>query len=275
MTSTLRNVVTFEDRLRYNNGYWKYLDPEFEKHLENYLPVFEKYRSQNGNIPSSEKEWNDLPFGDFAKDSSWKWRRQSLSMLQHLIKNEKFETTLEIGPWSGWLTQYLAKQSRSVIGTDYFTHPFDGIGNLEKRDANIIAVQCNVEKIATEFKNQSFDLIVLNHCLAYSEDPAHFIIGLIPLLKPGGRIISLGNSFFRKPENKENENEKFAQQFLDQYHLNLYIQPVKGFLDTTDVALLERSGFKLHYYPKKILHNIYARLNHHKPIYFALSYRVS
>lgn len=273
MSAILKNTVRFENRLQSSGKYWKYMGPALENHLSHYLPVFEKYRSDIGIIPEAE-DWQALPFGKFADDASWKWRRESLQLLQQYTSGQTFETVLEIGAWNGWLTKYLARQSQAVIAADYFTHPFDGIGNIESLQPNITAVQCDVNDISTTFKKDAFDLIVLNHCLAYTGNPTDFISGLVPLLKPDGKIISLGNSWYKNPKMKKFENEKAERSFAEKYNMELYINPVKGFLDKNDVTLLKDIGFKIDAYPKRKPQNIYAKFNGTAPKYIAITYNV-
>ena len=139
--------------LQHMGSYWKYLRPDFEAHLSDYLIVFEKYRSTIGIAPTNSSDWKALPFGLFANDSSWAWRRQSLEILEYHLENTKPDTVLEIGAWNGWLTKYLAKKSNVVVAADYFVCPFDGIGNLKDLAENIHAIQCDVETIKTDLQN--------------------------------------------------------------------------------------------------------------------------
>lgn len=272
MNVTLKNIVAFEDCLKLNDSYATYLTPEFEKHLKEYLSVFEQYRNNIQIIPN-EKEWKALPFGAFATDNSWKWRRQSLSLLKKEIKNQTFQTALEIGAWNGWLTKHLALQSETVIAVDYFTATFDGISNINTFAENIHAVQCNLETIAEDFKPETFDLIVLNHCLSYMKNPTAYIQELIRLLKPSGKIISLGNTIYNNPENKINQNKALADEFQKQYGMPLYIAPVKGYLDKTDQEALTKTGFTIKPYPQKILQNTYAKINRSAPVYVSIIYK--
>ncbi|MFT3793557.1 class I SAM-dependent methyltransferase [Flavobacterium sp.] len=272
MRTVLSHTIHFEDRLRFAGAFWKYMDAEFEHHLNQYLVIFERYRNELADIPSPA-EWELLPFGTFARDKSWKWRRQSLREFKQLTKGKTFRNTLEIGPWNGWLTQYLAQQSEAVIGIDYFSHPYDGFGNIQKRADNITAVQCNVEAAGNEFKPQTFDLIVLNHCLAYTQNPVGFIQSLIPLLTKGGRIISLGNTWFGNPQKKKTENETAAKRFRESYHIGLYIGPVKGYLDRSDIDWLQKIGFLVKNSRAKLLQNLYARMRPEMPTYITLTYQ--
>lgn len=267
------NLVNFSNQLKNVGVYWKYLTPNFELYLDNYLKTFENYRSLIKIVPTTEKDWKLLPYGKFSKDSSWKWRRQSLEIINKNIEGKIFDCTLEIGSWNGWLTKTLAKKSKNVIATDYFVCPFDGIGNISLLEKNITAIQCNIDTIKTDFKPNSFDLIVLNHNLSYMNNPVAYINDLIPLLKSNGIIISLGNTFFKNPENKIKKNLFFANQFYNKYHLNLYIQPVKGYMDFNDMKLLKVSGFQIKKYKSKFWQNCYTKFYPKAPLYTYITYK--
>lgn len=268
----LKTICRYPGLLRRAGSYWKYLRPDFDAHLDNYLPVFERYRNDLGIIPS-RNDWERLPFGDFANDSSWQWRRQSLSLLKSVTGAKRFGTTLEIGAWNGWLTRQLAKQSGWVVAADYFAADYDGIGNLETIAPNISSVQCELEKTAGDFLPHAFDLIVLNHNLAYTGNPAAFINGLMPLLKPDGMLVSLGNTVFKNPEKKILGNAAAANAFEKQYGLPFYIVPLKGCLDENDLTLLKESGFSVIDYPGMWLRKLYSKINLSAPAYFALTYQ--
>jgi SAM-dependent methyltransferase len=160
-----------------------------------------------------------------------------------------------------------------VVAADYFTCPFDGIVNLKELASNIEPIQCNVETIKVDFKLQSFDLIVLNHCLTYTESPCDFIQNLIPLLKDGGAIISLGNTFYKNPKRKIQQNKTDSENYLSAYNRELYIQPVKGYMDLDDFANLKNNGFTMLNYPKMWFQNLIAKIYPFKPFYKAILYQ--
>lgn len=271
MQHKLNEILQFPERLHNKGSYWQYLAPDFAVYLQNYLSIFETYRRDIGAIPSIE-DCALLPYGPFAKNSDWKWRRQSLDIIQNLIGGKRFNRVLEIGSWNGWLTKHLAQNSDAVIATDYFIYPLDGISNIQTLVENIIAVQCNLEEIKSDFKPQSFDLIVLNHHLSYMNNPVAFLQNLIPLLKPNGMIISVGNTFFQNPEKKMRTNVAFAEQFYAKYGVNLYIQPVKGYMTFDDCSFIKDLGFQVKSYPQKLLQNIYSKWNGSAPFYTYLVY---
>jgi hypothetical protein len=272
MKSKLQHIVRFPNLLQDKKGYWQYLTPDFEDYLHKYLVVFEQYRKLTNALPPTEEDWRQLPFGPFAKNPHWKWRRQSLAVLEGFTKNKSLDCILEIGPWNGWMTKYLAPKAKTVIGADYFVDPFDGIGNIQSFSENIVAVQCNVNTVHQDFKPNSLDLIVLNHCLPYTENPVGFIKNLIPLLTNKGKIIALGNTFYKDSSSQTLRVQQQGEPFFEKYNRNLYIHPVKGYLDQSDKKELTGSGFKIKAYPGKWLQNLYSVYNPKAPSYNYIVY---
>lgn len=272
MRTNIYDIVVFEKLLIWHDTFWKYLTPDFNTYLNIYLQSFERYRIETNCYTTNKQDWLALPFGSYANNSSWKWRRESLTLLKSLIKNETYNTTIEIGCWNGWLTKYLAKQSKTVIACDYFVCPYDGVSNIKDLDANIIAVQCNLEDISKTFKPERFDLIVLNHNLAYTKNPVEYIKNLIPLLKPDGKIISLGNTIYKNPANKVEINFKNQIEYKEKHNQDLYISPVKGYLDLEDLRTLKELNFKIKGYKNKKSQNMYSKLNTKSPYYCHITY---
>lgn len=273
MQHKLNDIIQFPDWLQNRGSHWQYLAPEFGMHLQHYLSVFEQHRKEIGVIPT-EEDWKQLPFGPFAHTSDWKWRRQSLAIFQNLTKHAVFDCTLEIGSWNGWLTKFLAEKSKVVIATDYFVCPLDGIGNIQTLADNIFAIQCDLENIKTNFKPQSFDLIVLNHNLAYINNPIESIKQLIPLLKQEGMIISLGNTLYKNPAKKNQINNTSSQKFYRKYGINLHIHPLKGYLDSNDCSSLIHAHFRIKKYPFKFAQNLYSKFSFKAPTYVYIIYEL-
>jgi len=104
-------------------------------------------------------------------------------------------------------------------------------------------------------------------------NPVVYINDLIPLLKSNGMIISLGNTFFKNPQKKIKTNILFANQFYNKYNLDLYIQPVKGYLDFNDKKSLKDSGFQIKKYKSKFWQNCYTKFNLKAPLYTYITYK--
>ncbi len=270
MEMVLKNSVFKPERLRQHGRYWKMLDAPLDAHLQTYLPVFEQFRCDAGLVVS-QAQWNALPMG--SGDPSWHWRRQSQSLLREIVGERNFQSTLEIGAWNGWLTKYLARKSASVIAADYFTHPLDGIGNIAALADTITALQCDLEQIPVDFKPGSFDLIVINHCLSYTKNPAGFVQNLTSLLRPGGLLVCIGITFYKDPQKKMQQNADFAQRFYRRYHLGVFIQPVKGYMDAQDIAQLRQAGCSVMPYRQKKLQNLMTRWLPRRPYYVALLFK--
>lgn len=271
MKKEIHNFFINSNQLVYEESYWKYLKPDFEIYLKQYLQKFEIFR----NNTISKTEWERLPFGDTANHKSWAFRRSSLKIIEQEIKNTRYENILEIGAWNGWLSKFIAPECSQLIAVDYFVHHFDGIGSIEKFHPNICAVQTDLDTIFTDFKRNSFDLIVLNHNLAFVYNPTDYLVNLIPLLKKDGRILALGNMAFKNPQKIIQLNQLQRIDFKNKFDTELYIHPLKGYLDYSDLGILESKGFHVKKYNSKFLRNLYAIINKQSPMYIYIEFQNS
>lgn len=249
--------------------YWKYLDAAFEDYLEQYLQDFDVFRATD----ISELEWINLPFGNTTNNKRWSFRRESLKIVLRDIKKNKPSQILEIGAWNGWLTKFMAPECDQVLAVDYFSHPYDGIGAIRKFHEHIFPIQANLNTLKDDFNQGCFDMILLNHNLAFVENPTQYLFDLIPLLKDKGKILSIGNTYCKNPARIIKENEKKVSNFKVLFNKELYIQPLKGYFDSNDLNLLKAKNFKLKMYPSKFLRNIYARFNPIAPKYFYIEFQ--
>lgn len=266
MTAGIKDIVRKHADLIVHDGYYSLLSEDFRKYLLSYLNVFESHRPQT----FSESQWKALPFE--IKSGEWAWRRESLEIVLSMVKSQSFGNVLEIGAWNGWLTKHLAKHCNHVVAADYFSRAFDGISNIGQFAGNISPLQCRLATISDELVGESFDLIVVNHCLSFTENPADYIGRLKKLLRKNGIILSVGNTFYRDPSKKIRENALAENDFREATATDLYILPVKGFMDLEDKKSLIRNGFTVEPYPKRHLHNFYARLNPSAPMFASISF---
>lgn len=255
-------------QLIYEGTYWKYLNPEFETYLKQYLQKFEVFR----NNRFSKSDWEKLPFGDKAQNESWALRRSSLKIISKEIKKTRPEMALEIGAWNGWLSKYIAPECSLLIASDYFVHPFDGIGSIEQLHPNICALQTDLALISSNFKQNSFDLIVLNHVLPFVINPTEYLLNLIPLLKKNGKILAIGNVISKNPQKIIEQNELECSNFKNKFDMNLYLHPLKGYFEYSDLQILQSNGFRIKKYKSKFLRNLYAMINSEAPMYFYIEY---
>jgi SAM-dependent methyltransferase len=98
-------------------------------------------------------------------------------------------TVLDVGCGTGQLTNFLGVSCRRVIGTDLCLNSLK-LGE-EFRAAHDLSrvgfAQMNLFRPA--FRPESFDVVLCNGVLHHTSDPRGGFEGLVPLVKPGGRIV--------------------------------------------------------------------------------------
>lgn len=104
-------------------------------------------------------------------------------------------------------------------------------------------------------------------------NPSTFINDLKPLLTPTGMILSIGTSFVKNPERKIKANLDYANSFFQKYNMDLYIQPVKGYMTHDDKQILKNLKFAVKPYKYKILQNIYSYFNSYASYYCYLIFK--
>lgn len=104
-------------------------------------------------------------------------------------------------------------------------------------------------------------------------NPSTFINDLKPLLTPTGMILSIGTSFIKNPERKIKANLDYANSFFQKYNMDLYIQPVKGYMTHDDKQILKNLKFAVKPYKYKILQNIYSYFNPYASYYCYLIFK--
>lgn len=268
----LAPFVEKPSQLHFKDGIWRYVGDEFSVQLQDYLPKFEALREQQGMRIPDKNLLLKLPFGEAAEDGTWAWKRQSMALLFDEIEDMEYNQVLEIGAWNGWLTKLLSKRSREVLAVDYFEDPTDGLGAMQLYSKNITALQCNVASFPSEFAKMKFDLIVLTHCVAFQADPAQYLIDLVPLLNSGGQLLALGTTYFKDPSKKQKEVEAFKARNKKENGFDIYLQPVKAYLDLNDVIRLKQFGFVVDDYPDMLFQNLKSRLFATSARYVYVSY---
>ncbi|MBL7944390.1 MAG: class I SAM-dependent methyltransferase [Flavobacteriales bacterium] len=134
------------------------------------------------------------------------WTRMLRSGLTHLLRDMSLEgkTVLELGPRSGKMAVWFAKQGAKVTAMDIRAHYLDQAReevSKNKVDVNLMLYDGDLGILA----DHSFDVIFTKSVLVMIPEQHATVIQLARILKPGGRVLFVENGqlprwlrFFRK-----------------------------------------------------------------------------
>jgi len=244
------------------NGVYQILKPQFKVELEQYLHAFEDFRKPFTDL--IDPNWfKDLPFVDFDQEQ-WNLRKLDMSLIEKLkLKRGK---ALDVGAWTGWLSNRLVGLGFKVTAVDFFIHHLDGLGANRYFNNKWLSIQMDLNDLS--IINQKFDLIIVNRSLQYFINLDKTIQDLISLLNNGGTLLLTGVSYQKNPKSIISHLKTVDESFMGTYQTSLKIVPFKGYLEIDDLNILKRSGINLFLYKQLRLKSMLGHLYHKKPIYY-------
>lgn len=240
--------------------------PKQEKERLNYfLKSFENYRGEFNQKIIDATLYDNLPFS--IKDKSWKSKQNDVKIIDKLIGNKEHLKVLDFGAWNGWLANYLSKKGHTVVATDVFLDPFDGLKAVNNYKPSFTALHLLPEDLWRI--QDSFDLIVFNRNWAYIQHKEKMLSIAKKLLSKEGKILFTGLTFYKNPSEIIVKLNKLEAHFKEKYNIPILFFPSKGYLDYKDYSDLKKETMLYPYnrfivYLKKFFFN---NKNHQFAIY--------
>lgn len=235
------------------------LDPSFQRRLDAFTARLSHIREAEGRRLLDPAIYEQLPFAPtLRKSHEWRIRRYGLEIVRKRLRRRERLRILDVGAWNGWLSHQLATLGHDLTAVDYFADEYDGLGARKFYRSNWRAIQLDLTDIAV--LDQRYDLVVLNHCLAFFGDPHALVAAARRLVAPSGSLVLIGLELFRAPAVKAAYVAELKRRYLERYGFDLFFMPTKGYLDFADRARLEAQGLKLRPYPRLCPANLKARL---------------
>ena len=111
----------------------------------------------------------------------------------HLLPDVNGLDVIELGCGTGYVSAWLARRGARPVGIDLSENQLVTARALQdEHDLHFPLVQCSAE--AVPLADATFDLAISEYGAAIWCDPYHWIPEAARLLRPGGRLIFLGNS---------------------------------------------------------------------------------
>lgn len=248
----------------WRDGVLVLLSAAFGRRLQAFLDPFAAYRAQEGARLLDPAQYPLLPAGPaVAANFQWNIRRADLHLVQRLLPAARPRHILEVGAWNGWLTHHLALAGHHVTAVDYFDDVYDGLRAHKHYAETWTSIQMDLEDLS--LLAASFEVVILNHCLAFFTDPLASVAQARACLAPTGRLLMIGLAFFRDPTWKQ--AQVAADRARRRAHSVEDFKAMRGYLDWTDYAALRRQRVRLRPYRALWRANLKARLRPSAPYY--------
>ena len=252
-------------KVKVSDGIIELYSEEFRKKLERFLVNYHRAWTKLNSV-WTENETNTSPFfysGERKKD--WAYRRESLAILNDVIRSEKKLSVLEIGPWNGWLSRQILKAGHRLVALDYFLEKPYGLKSVNTIPGQKICIQTNLSDLS--LINEKFDLIIVNHCLQFMENPVMTISHLKEKLLSGGKLYIIGSPVYLQSQKKSQKIQLQKKLFFKDFGFELYFQAGKGYLDANDQDALSNEGVHFKVYPGAGFKNFVSGMLSSRPLY--------
>lgn len=184
-------------------GIWRFLLPEREAQLDQFIREYEKVRRQEGRGNDDPEYYRALPFEDRSGLHPGEWRMRSAGfqlLVTRIVtpfqqKAGRSLRLLDLGAGNGWLSYRLSASGHEAVAVDLLVNRFDGLGAHIHYGSTFTAVQADFDRLP--FASGQFDLALFNGSFHYSCRYEATVREALRVLRPDGELIALDTPFYR------------------------------------------------------------------------------
>jgi SAM-dependent methyltransferase len=227
------------------DGVMRLLDRRFGEQVDQFLTAFQPLREADGRRIRDPSVFPRLPFA-LSRDPEWRMRGYDLAVIRRLTAGRAPGSALDVGAWNGWLSHHLAVAGHAVTAVDYFVDELDGLRSHRFYPVRWRCIQMDLRDLS--ILDQRFDIVVLNRCIQFFEDPAAMVTAAAALVAPGGLLVATGLEVFADPTVRRRQVVAMLERHRG-HGLEPFV-PIKGYLDSHDRRELRAAGVELRPYPQ-------------------------
>ncbi len=246
------------------NAVPKLVTPDFGALLDTVELKLMTFRKQSSRTSPTPDEYERLPFSREASDPEWRQRAFDARTISDRLAGRTDCRVLDLGAWNGWLSHCLARAGHDVLAVDYFVDAADGLGAHRHYRARFAVAQIDLADL--DVIDRRFDVVIVNHGLAFFTDPHAHVRSAAALLGPGGILFVLGLQFFRDTTKRVQRVEAMRDRYRAATGSELFFRPTRALLDAGDFERLRSCGLQFHAYPQSLLRRLITHLDRRRPV---------
>jgi HemK-related putative methylase len=222
--------------------------PTQRRKVERFLSVYHQVRRREGWGSEGIEYYRKLPFVDTTgrHRKIWKLRARTFeSFLEHLkaCSPDSRLGIADLGAGNCWLSARLAELGHDVIAVDVNIDPLDGLGVVPRLKAdNVAEFSCARATFdCLPFPERSFDVIIFNASLHYSDDINNTILRGLELLKDTGSIVILDSPVYTNPVSGFQMLQERKEDFRTKYGIVVEDDLLGNFLSYEQLSRLKNT----------------------------------
>jgi SAM-dependent methyltransferase len=191
---------------------------------------------------TGERAWSQ-------RDPRWGIWNIPASEVRLLPENLEGKDAVELGCGTAYVSSWLARLGARVVGIDISPEQLATARRLrQKHNLPVEIVRANAEQVP--FPNSSFDLVISEYGTCLWAQPERWVAEAARLLRPGGQLVFLTNSFLSMLCTRDDNTPNGDQLQRSAFGIHRVEWPgdpgVEFHLSHGDwIRLLQRSGFEL------------------------------
>lgn len=221
--------------------------PSQRQRIDRFLSVYQHVRKKEGWGSEDIDYYRKLPFKDTTGyyRKIWKLRAKTFESFVQSLSLYCTDLRLRIadlGAGNCWLSARLAERGHNVVAVDVNMDAFDGLRVVSRLKENDVpefsCIRATFDSLP--FPKRSFDIIIFNASLHYSNNINSTILLNLELIKDTGAIFILDSPVYTNPASGLQMLRERKEAFRTKYGILLEDELLGNFLSYEQISPLEQ-----------------------------------